>query len=141
MDTVDNNVLQNRIGESIRALKYESVFLQGVLEEKYEVLFVKFDKWIQILFDDGVVFIKEKLDDLSEYESASGYCKTKLFDLTGEEANAKKLLGLSLIDFSIKVVENRYTLELIFEQNHQLLFFQEFRNGNFSNVKLKIVCP
>ena len=141
MEAIGKNILNDYIGDSIQDLKYESSFLNGELEEEYNVFYIKFKRWIQILFDDGVLFIKEKLDDPLEYESASGYLKSKLSDLTREQANAKKFLNLSLIDFSIKVIGNRYSLELKFEGNHQLLLFQEFREGNYSNVKMKIVCP
>ena len=97
-------------------------------------LYLKFNNWLSLFFDDGVLFIKDEnpetinTNDIDEVDYP--------FLEKAEFADIYQIIGKKLISFEIK----DFSIKFIFEGMHDLVFFQpETKPGFFGDCELKLV--
>ena len=124
-DTYGKEILNEKLSLPLQDIKCQSYIENNVVLDNFETVYLKFDVWIRMFFDDGVLFIKEVLDEKETvigYESKSGFIKAPLHDLKNFIPDVDKIINKKLIGFTIS---KEFELYLNFEGNNSLKIAQE----------------
>jgi|GEM_PF-5169355 len=135
-DVFGKELLASKISQKLSDLKIKQFFYYGELEEIHTV-YLKFDKWISLFFDDGVLFIDElqNLDDKSFKSEDNNIC----FNIANQNSYryiSDYVLNKNLLDFKIT---KEFSIELSFSNEHELLIRQEYLlEGEFGRNEILI---
>jgi hypothetical protein len=128
-------LLNQKLQQSIQDIKIESFIFNGEITEVYSV-YLKFDIWISLFFDDGILFIKEGLSGKQQKIQAGSnvieykYLEPFMHLIDVEHIRNKRFLNL---------VKENNTLRLMFDNGVELVIGQEvLAGGEFVRTIIEI---
>ncbi|AHM59134.1 hypothetical protein D770_04335 [Flammeovirgaceae bacterium 311] len=138
-DTYGRELLNERLSLTLTDLRIQSYLYNKEIAEEVFVLYLKFDIWMRIFFDDGVLFIKEGPEEPLmnlENESDADEFEYPFIDSINEKYPIDKVLNKSFVGFT---VSQGFDLYLDFQGGHQMKISQEVTSpGWFGRTTLEI---
>src|SRR5688572_21089556 len=128
--------LKKKVSMALNDLKIESYVFNGNLVHEISIIYLKFDTWISIVFDDGVLFFQDRTPEYDKYEAEGN-------TFENPELERSKILNLdSVLNKRLEKYKiYDFTLELEFEGGIKI-FCSEVESNNpgyFEKITLQIV--
>lgn len=120
-DILGNDVLKEQISRSLNEIKIQSFIFNGEINEVNSV-YLKFDDWIRLFFDDGVLFVFQGYDEKNpKIEDGIDDIEYRFVDLKNGNKNFDSILNKKLVSFN---ASENFELTLEFEDDILLIIAQ-----------------
>jgi hypothetical protein len=134
-DMLGKEILISRLNMPLETIKIQSFVFNG--KDEIESIYLKFDKWIRVFFDDGMLFIKEQEFGLMAARTEHEGDIIEYKDYTALNTELNLILQKKLIGFE---KAGRFKLKLKFENRKDLIFLQnELEPWIFGQCSVEIV--
>lgn len=127
---IGTEILESKLSIPLHEVKAQSYFYNGKLVEKLNIIYLKFDTWIRVFFDDGVLFIREKFnDEPKELKVEEDLFEYPIIDKTEISIEIDKIINKEFFSFTISEAfelflefENRTYLRIAQKKINQSVF-------------------
>lgn len=135
-DTFGIEILNQRLYQSIDDIKIESFIFNSDINEVNTVL-LKFDEWISLFFDDGVLFIRDNFEIKKRIITSDGdIIEYRFLESLDHLIDKNKVLHSKLIHIEVDLVLG---LRLRFDNHAELRINQQILGaGEFGQTLIEI---
>jgi hypothetical protein len=135
MNIIGTEILNQNLQQPLKEVKIQSFIFNGQFDE-ISSIYLKFDGWIHLFFDDGPLFVREgMLDHQRIIKSNGNTIEWHYVDPVSCVADFDSIINQRLI----RVITEEEKLKFEFENLRELIFHQEkLPDGKFGRTLIEI---
>ena len=144
-----HDILNRQIGNSLTEVLFQSYFFEGILSDKINVLFLKFDTWLHVTVSDEKTIIKH-FDTLEEIKPTT-ISETETFNYTLTKIQSAfpdfdKFIGQTLVAFNELVWQDNNDIScgiiFYFDKGDKFVLYDEWLDDDWHmNLSFSAVLP